>query len=306
MKFINKDLIKPSIPDVLCSYHFKTILMWLNEDYENKFFIESNFSNCLLKCLSYLASCVKNKFLPHYFIKDYNLFINRIEDKGEEIILILDRIIHDWPNSLLLIKRRELGSMLRACLVLKVPVDTVCACIRWERRKGRYFFEIETENTDIFYRFIELKRYVLDQQPTKICKLLFDLKKRTKCTSWCSNEENEKFIVLVIKDILCSFGLNLMRLGDTVTNKRALHYHRSGYGCIKKYSNDCCVDTCLETAGYFTMIGNYQCALSLLENAENQINNQLSSYFQQNYDHDLVTSQLHTFWKYIFSRNKRN
>jgi len=119
--------------------------------------------------------------------------------------------------------------------------------------------------------YLAIKLFATIQEPTCVLQSVFSMTNRMNYTTWNYKKESKDFVIFIIKDVLCSVGLNLIRCSDSMSNKISLQYKKSGFGLIKRYINSCCVTTCLEVAGHFTMIGNYQKALELLDKAEHQI-----------------------------------
>lgn len=66
---------------LLCSYHLKTIVLWVSEDLPNTEWHPMNLFSCFNKCLQRLMYFIEYRFLPHYFVQDYNLF----DDKGNTL-----------------------------------------------------------------------------------------------------------------------------------------------------------------------------------------------------------------------------
>lgn len=65
----------------LVTFHLKTILLQTIEDTGSDVWTESNQAGCLMKLLSNLLKALKQKHLPHFFVKSYNMFsIDYIEN----------------------------------------------------------------------------------------------------------------------------------------------------------------------------------------------------------------------------------
>lgn len=68
-------------PKGLVTFHLKTILLQTIEETGSDVWTESNQAACLMKLLSNLLKALKQKHLPHFFVKSYNMFcIDYIEN----------------------------------------------------------------------------------------------------------------------------------------------------------------------------------------------------------------------------------
>ena len=71
---IGGDSRKEDTDRLLCSYYLKTVVLWVSEDLPNTEWHPMNLFSCFNKCLQRLMYFLEHKFLPHYFVQDYNLF----------------------------------------------------------------------------------------------------------------------------------------------------------------------------------------------------------------------------------------
>ncbi|KAL5020642.1 hypothetical protein ScPMuIL_002277 [Solemya velum] len=60
--------------EYLISYHIKTSLYWMSENKSVSFWSLDNLSTCVESVLGFLLTSVRRQFLPHYFIREMNLF----------------------------------------------------------------------------------------------------------------------------------------------------------------------------------------------------------------------------------------
>lgn len=64
----------PSLVHALSSYHIKTALFWLVEETGVEYWVRHSMSECLMHSLEHLLKFVDRGCIPHYFLKDNNLF----------------------------------------------------------------------------------------------------------------------------------------------------------------------------------------------------------------------------------------
>lgn len=68
-------------PKSLVTFHLKNILLQTIEDTGAEMWIESNRVACVMKLLSKLVEALTMRYLPHYFVRSYNLFdVDFMED----------------------------------------------------------------------------------------------------------------------------------------------------------------------------------------------------------------------------------
>ena len=64
----------------LFSYLIKTVILWQCEEHDEKWWSNESIMSCIFALLDRLKICFSNKCLPHYFIRDINLFDNVAEE----------------------------------------------------------------------------------------------------------------------------------------------------------------------------------------------------------------------------------
>ncbi|KAG6922387.1 mab-21 like 3 [Chelydra serpentina] len=79
LKFINKECWVPEYGKILTSYHLKTMLLWAQVIHPEKEKWET-LASSLKTLLSLLRHCVNKGKLPHYFLRDFNLFNKRYRE----------------------------------------------------------------------------------------------------------------------------------------------------------------------------------------------------------------------------------
>ncbi|VDH98378.1 Hypothetical predicted protein [Mytilus galloprovincialis] len=89
LKIILKDVlaIHSECKDLLCSYFLKTIMFWISEELPQSIWKPGKLITCFMKSFSRLVYCVEHSVCLHYFIPENNLFENKIEGRGREILL---------------------------------------------------------------------------------------------------------------------------------------------------------------------------------------------------------------------------
>ncbi|XP_052083522.1 cyclic GMP-AMP synthase-like [Mytilus californianus] len=89
LKIILKDVIATNLEckDLLCSYFLKTIIFWISEELPQSIWKPGNIIPCFMICFSRLVYCVEHSVCFHYFIPENNMFENKIEGRGREILL---------------------------------------------------------------------------------------------------------------------------------------------------------------------------------------------------------------------------
>ncbi|CAM5158474.1 unnamed protein product [Natator depressus] len=79
LKFINKESWVPEYGKILTSYHLKTVLLWAQDIHPETEKWET-LESSLKTLLSLLRHCVNKRKLPHYFLRDFNLFNKRYRE----------------------------------------------------------------------------------------------------------------------------------------------------------------------------------------------------------------------------------
>ncbi|XP_052085573.1 uncharacterized protein LOC127723120 [Mytilus californianus] len=95
------------VKELLCSYFLKTALFWVSEETDIDTFQLSKLFICFSLCLDKLMSWVNTCYCPNYFIPEHNMFIGKINQINNKILLcVLESIKFggiDWLiNSLFL------------------------------------------------------------------------------------------------------------------------------------------------------------------------------------------------------------
>lgn len=98
-----KILLKSELnfPNILCSYHIKTILFWLCEQRNPDLWCLQNLGACLLEMIDKLEKCLIAGWIEHYFIRNNNLLCHVHEDFLETLIKKLQHVRKD-PLSMIL------------------------------------------------------------------------------------------------------------------------------------------------------------------------------------------------------------
>ncbi|VDI06310.1 Hypothetical predicted protein [Mytilus galloprovincialis] len=89
LKILLKDVIATyfECKDFLCSYFLKTIIFWISKELPQSIWKPSNVIPCFMRCFRRLIYCVEYSVCLHYFIPENNMFENKIEGRGREILL---------------------------------------------------------------------------------------------------------------------------------------------------------------------------------------------------------------------------
>ncbi|XP_071146160.1 uncharacterized protein [Mytilus edulis] len=75
------------VNDLLCSYFLKTALFWVSEEIDIDTFQLSKIYHCFFLCLDKLISWVNTCYCPNYFIPEHNMFIGKIDESNNKILL---------------------------------------------------------------------------------------------------------------------------------------------------------------------------------------------------------------------------
>lgn len=73
LKLVLKHGINPLIPDILCTYHMKTLMFWMVEETCPDIWTTALLGVCVQECLRLLLKWLVDGYGPHYFLR-YNLF----------------------------------------------------------------------------------------------------------------------------------------------------------------------------------------------------------------------------------------
>ncbi|KAH3707115.1 uncharacterized protein LOC127858395 [Dreissena polymorpha] len=87
-------------PQVLKSYHWKTVVFWFVEETKPTFWKEENFMNAVLKMLEKMIDCLEKRFLPLYFVRMQNLITTTSEYAIKKTIKTIQQILEKPIESL--------------------------------------------------------------------------------------------------------------------------------------------------------------------------------------------------------------
>lgn len=75
--------------DLMCSYFFKTVILWTIEETDPALWSSSNIFYCFYLCLDRFYQCVIDENCPNYFVRCSNLFDNRFHGSDKESLIKL-------------------------------------------------------------------------------------------------------------------------------------------------------------------------------------------------------------------------
>ncbi|CAC5423023.1 unnamed protein product [Mytilus coruscus] len=75
------------VKDLLCSYFLKMTLFWVSEEEDINTFQLSKLFHCFSLCLDKLISWVNICFCPNYFIPEQNMFLGKIDQSNNKVLL---------------------------------------------------------------------------------------------------------------------------------------------------------------------------------------------------------------------------
>ncbi|XP_063406778.1 uncharacterized protein LOC134690697 [Mytilus trossulus] len=76
-----------AVKGLLCSYFLKTALFWVSETVELDIFQLSKIYHCFSLCLEKIVSWVKTCHCPNYFIPEHNMFLGKIDQSNNTMLL---------------------------------------------------------------------------------------------------------------------------------------------------------------------------------------------------------------------------
>lgn len=79
----------------LSSYHLKTLVFWLVEEFGIAYWNDHCLVDCLILCISRLILWAKDGYIPHYFIKQNNLFDMVESSRHMMLIQVLNNLYLD-------------------------------------------------------------------------------------------------------------------------------------------------------------------------------------------------------------------
>ncbi|CAG2251803.1 unnamed protein product [Mytilus edulis] len=78
---------------VFASYILKTAIFWISEDHEHIIWQPSNIILCIILCMTYLRTCVKNINCPNFFVQTNNMYLDKYPKEAIPGLLeILDEV----------------------------------------------------------------------------------------------------------------------------------------------------------------------------------------------------------------------
>ncbi|CAC5373591.1 unnamed protein product [Mytilus coruscus] len=75
------------VKDLLCSYFLKTALFWVSEEIDIDTFQLSKIYFCFCICLDKIISWLKTCYCPNYFIPAHNMFLGKINQRNNKLLL---------------------------------------------------------------------------------------------------------------------------------------------------------------------------------------------------------------------------
>ncbi|XP_052800453.1 uncharacterized protein LOC128231527 isoform X2 [Mya arenaria] len=73
-------------PKVLASYHWKNVVFWVSEETDPSFWTEDNVLCGVCKALDFMIQCLRERFIPVYFVKNENLIAGCQHEVIEEAL----------------------------------------------------------------------------------------------------------------------------------------------------------------------------------------------------------------------------
>ncbi|XP_071147885.1 uncharacterized protein [Mytilus edulis] len=98
LKIILKDVVAndSECKDLLCSCFLKTIIFWISEEVPSSVWKPDNIIPCFMRCFRRLVYCVEHSVCSHYFIPENNMFENKIEGRGRDVLLKKLNTLHSY------------------------------------------------------------------------------------------------------------------------------------------------------------------------------------------------------------------
>ncbi|XP_052802122.1 uncharacterized protein LOC128232536 [Mya arenaria] len=82
-------------PKVLASYHWKNIVFWVSEETDPSFWTEDNVLFGVCKALDFMIKCLRERFIPVYFVRNENLIAGCRQEVIEEALAKVISIRND-------------------------------------------------------------------------------------------------------------------------------------------------------------------------------------------------------------------
>ena len=97
LKLLLKEVIKKNenVDKLFCSYFLKTVIFWLSEELEQNVWTPHNLLYCFMLCLKRLIYWITCRYLPNYFIPQYNMIDRRIPGQSRDELLSLFHSLYD-------------------------------------------------------------------------------------------------------------------------------------------------------------------------------------------------------------------
>ncbi|XP_052083748.1 uncharacterized protein LOC127721112 [Mytilus californianus] len=76
-----------NVKDLLCSYFLKTALFWVSEEVNLEMFQLPKLYICFSLCLDKLLLWVNSCYCPNFFIPEHNMFLGKIDQSNNKILL---------------------------------------------------------------------------------------------------------------------------------------------------------------------------------------------------------------------------
>ncbi|XP_052800454.1 uncharacterized protein LOC128231527 isoform X3 [Mya arenaria] len=73
-------------PKVLASYHWKNVVFWVSEETDPSFWTEDNVLCGVCKALDFMIKCLRERFIPVYFVRNENLIAGCKHEVIEEAL----------------------------------------------------------------------------------------------------------------------------------------------------------------------------------------------------------------------------
>jgi hypothetical protein len=99
LKSLCKEIIGKRIPDVITSYHMKTLMCWQIEETDPKQWFTGNLLSMIDECLCRLHLWITRGNIPNYFIRDNNMIDHKTESELQLVEGVINGIIFDlWST----------------------------------------------------------------------------------------------------------------------------------------------------------------------------------------------------------------
>ena len=227
------------VKDLLCSYFLKTALFWVSEEEDIEIFRLPKLFYCFSLCLDKLISWIDKCYCPNYFIPEHNMFLGKINQSNNKILLhILDRIKCGGTIGLL-------KNLFPQNNRLYLPLDK-----QSEQSSGKLdtlFYKVfylpysHERNMSHYYKEFELIEYLL-------------------------KSESSKFIIGVYKYHYAKINQHLAQLlSSPITRNKTYMIHNCYHRHLQDGLKTDAVSGWLLYASFYYVIGQYNVCLRLLD-----------------------------------------